>query len=73
MDIELVKTYRLLQEAKQTEEVIQIRKQIRESLQHQLKTHFNEMFAIGQVIGYDAVKDEFSKALEVLEQKKQMA
>lgn len=73
MDMELVKTYKLLEETKQTEEVIQIKNQIKESLHHQLKTHFKEVFAIGKVIGYDAVQDEFNKAIEVLESKKQTA
>ena len=73
MDMELVKTYKLLEETKQTEEVIQIKNQIKESLHHQLKTHFKEVFAIGKVIGYDTVQDEFNKAIEVLESKKQTA
>ncbi len=67
MDMELVKTYQLLQESEQTEEVIQIKNQIKASLHHQIKTHFKEVFAIGTVIGYDTVKDEFTKAIQAVE------
>ena len=71
MDMELLKTYKLLEDSQQTEEVKQIKNQIKESLYHQLKSHFKEMFAIGQVIGYDEVQKEFSKAIDILEVEKQ--
>lgn len=64
MDMELVKTYKLLEASEQTQEVVQIKNQIKESLHHQLKTHFKEVFAIGHVIGLDSVQDEFTKALQ---------
>lgn len=63
MDLELIKTYKLLEESQQTDEVIQIKNQIKESLHHQLKIHFNELLAIGQVIGKDVVQKEFSKVM----------
>lgn len=63
MDLELIKTYKLLEESQQTDEVIQIKNQIKDSLHHQLKVHFNELLAIGQVIGKDVVQKEFSKVM----------
>lgn len=65
MDMELLKTYKLLEESKQTKEVIQIKNQIKDSLHHQVKYHFKELMAIGQVIGYDEVEKEFTKAIKV--------
>lgn len=71
MNMELLKTFKLLEESQQTDEVIQIKNQIKESLQHELKSHFNELFAIGQVIGYDEVQKEFTEAIRALEVQKQ--
>jgi len=73
MDMELVKTYKLLQNSEQTEEVIQIKNQIKASLNHQIKSHVNKMFAIGNIIGFDTVKDEFTKAIKELEEKHEKA
>lgn len=71
MNMELLKTFKRLEESQQTAEVIQIKNQIKESLQHELKSHFNELFAIGKVIGYDEIKREFTKAIHTLEVEKQ--
>lgn len=71
MNTELLKTYKLLESMKQTEEVIQVKKQIQESLYQQLRFHFLELSGIGRVIGYDELQNELSKAIELLEIEKQ--
>ena len=71
MNAELLKTYKQLEGMNQTEEVIQIKNQIKESLYQQLRFHFLELSGIGRVIGYDELQSELSKAIELLEIEKQ--
>ncbi|TMU50860.1 hypothetical protein [Flagellimonas algicola] len=71
MNAELLKTYKQLEGMPQTEEVVQIKNQIKESLYQQLRFHFLELSRIGQVIGYDELQSEQSKAIELLEIEKQ--
>ena len=71
MNTELLKTYKQLEEMKQTEEFIQIKNQIKESLYQQLRFHFLELSGIGRVIGYDELQSELAKAIELLEIEKQ--
>ena len=55
----------------QTEEVIQIKNHIKETLYQQLRYHFLELSGIGRVIGYDELQNEMVKAIELLEIEKQ--
>ncbi|WP_420398874.1 hypothetical protein [Flagellimonas sp.] len=71
MNAELLKTYKQLEGMPQTEEVVQIKNQIKESLYQQLRFHFLELSGIGRVIGYDELQSELSKAIELLEIEKQ--
>ena len=50
MNAELLKTYKQLEGMNQTEEVIQIKNQIKESLYQELRYHFLELSGIGRVI-----------------------
>ncbi len=67
MDTELLKLYKQLDDMNQTDEVVQIKNQIKESLYHQLKFHFLELTGIGRIIGYDELQRELIKAIELLE------
>jgi hypothetical protein len=71
MNAELLKTYKQLEGMNQTEEVIQIKNQIKESLYQELRYHFLELSGIGRVIGYDELQNELSKAIDLLEIEKQ--
>lgn len=67
MDTDLIQLFKQLEDIKQTEEVIQIKNQIRESLYQKLKIHFLELTGIGRVIGYDELQTELMKAINLLE------
>jgi len=71
MNTELLKTYKQLEGMNQTDEVVQIKNQIKESLYQQLRFHFLELSGIGRVIGYDELQSELAKAIELLEIEKQ--
>ena len=71
MNAELLKTYKQLEGMPQTEEVVQIKNQIKESLYQQLRFHFLELSGIGRVIGYNELQSELSKDIELLEIEKQ--
>ncbi|NOQ74909.1 MAG: hypothetical protein GQ574_23040 [Crocinitomix sp.] len=71
MNAELLKTYKQLEGMNQTEEVVQIKNQIKESLYQELRYHFLELSGIGRVIGYDELQNELSKAIDLLEIEKQ--
>ena len=71
MNTELLKTYKQLGGMNQTEEVIQIKNHIKETLYQQLRYHFLELSGIGRVIGYDELQNEMVKAIELLEIEKQ--
>jgi hypothetical protein len=71
MSTELLKTYKQLEGMNQTEEVVQIKNQIKETLYQQLRYHFLELSGIGRVIGYDELQNELVKAIELIEIEKQ--
>ena len=71
MNAELLKTYKQLEGMPQTDEVVQIKNQIKESLYQQLRFHFLELSGIGRVIGYDELQHELSKDIDILEIEKQ--
>ena len=71
MNAELLKTYKQLEGMSQTDEAVQVKNQIKESLYQQLRFHFLELSGIGRVIGYDELQSELSKAIELLEIEKQ--
>lgn len=56
MDTDLITLYKQLDDMKQTEEVLQIKNQIKESLYQKLKMHFLELTGIGRVIGYEELQ-----------------
>lgn len=64
---DLLKLYGQLQEMKQTPEVKQIKKQIEETLYHNLRTYSLELSSIGDVIGYDRLKTQLENALKLVE------
>jgi hypothetical protein len=67
LDTDLITLYRQLDDMKQTEEVLQIKNQIKESLYQKLKMHFLELTGIGRVIGYEELQIELKKAIEFIE------
>ena len=67
MDTDLITLYKQLDDMKQTEEVLQIKNQIKESLYQKLKLHFLELTGIGRVIGYEELQTELAKAIEFVE------
>lgn len=67
MDTDLITLYKQLDDMKQTEEVLQIKNQIKESLYQKLKLHFLELTGIGRVIGYEELQTELAKAIEFIE------
>jgi len=70
MSTDLQKLYKQLDDMNQTQEVIQIKKQIKETLYHQLKMHTLELTGIGRVIGYEELQNELKKAIDLLETEK---
>ncbi len=67
MDTDLLRLYKQLDDMKQTEEVLHIKNQIKESLYQKLKMHFLELTGIGRVIGYEELQIELTKAIHLLE------
>ncbi len=67
MDTDLILLCKQLDDMKQTDEVFQIKNQIKESLYQKLKMHFLELTGIGRVIGYEELQSELLKAIELLE------
>ncbi|MDQ3109544.1 MAG: hypothetical protein M3R17_06580 [Bacteroidota bacterium] len=64
---DLLKLYSQLKEMKQTNEVKQLRKQVEETLYYNLKFYHLELSAIGGVIGYDRLKSELEKAMQLID------
>ncbi len=73
MDTDLILVYKQLDDMKQTDEVLQIKNHIKESLYQKLKMHFLELTGIGRVIGYEELQRELLKAIELLEIEKKRA
>ncbi|CAD7839806.1 MAG: hypothetical protein [Olavius algarvensis Gamma 1 endosymbiont] len=67
MNTDLIVLYKQLDDMKQTEEVLQIKNQIKEALYQKLKVHFLELTGIGRVIGYEELQIELTKAIELIE------
>ncbi|MCB2262233.1 MAG: hypothetical protein LGR52_04740 [Candidatus Thiosymbion ectosymbiont of Robbea hypermnestra] len=72
MNTDLIVLYKQLDDMKQTEEVLQIKNQIKEVLYQKLKVHFLELTGIGRVIGYEELQTELAKAIELIEVEKEM-
>lgn len=70
MNKDLLALYKQLEGMEQSKEVLQLRKQIEETLYQNLRMHFLELTAIGRVIGYDELQRELSKAMELIELQK---
>lgn len=66
-NIDLLKLYSQLKEMKQTQEVKQLRKQVEETLHYNLKHYHMELSSIGDVIGYDRLKNELQNAMNLIE------
>ncbi|MGH1334535.1 MAG: hypothetical protein ACRBFS_00295 [Aureispira sp.] len=67
---EIIKLYQQLEDMPQTKEIVQLKKQVKETLYQNLRTHFLELTNIGRVIGYDELQEELVKAIELLEMQK---
>jgi hypothetical protein len=70
MNADIIKLYKQLDNMTQTEEVGQLKNQIRETLYQNLRMHFLELSSIGRVIGYDELQEEFKKAIDLIELQK---
>ena len=70
MNTDILKLYKQLDDMEQTKEVMQLKKQIKETLYYNLRTHFLELTSIGRVIGYDELQNELKKAIELVELQK---
>ncbi|MEO2053138.1 MAG: hypothetical protein ABGX00_15385 [Allomuricauda sp.] len=70
MNSDILKLYKQLESMEQTKEVVQLQKQIKETLYQNLRTHFLEYTSIGRIIGYDELQEELKKAMELLELQK---
>ena len=64
---DLLKLYSQLKDMKQTAEVKQLRKQVEETLYYNLKYYHLELSAIGGVIGYDRLRKELEKAMQLID------
>jgi len=67
MDTDLIQLFKQLENMKQTEEVLQIRKQIKEALYQKLRILTLDLTGIGRVIGYEELQTELTKAINLLE------
>ena len=67
LNSDFLKLYKRLENMEQTKEVKQLQNQIKEDLYQKLRMHFLEYTSIGRVIGYDDLKEEFKKGIELLE------
>jgi len=70
MNTDILKLYKQLDDMEQTKEVKLLKNQIKETLYQNLRIHFLELTNIGRVIGYDELKDELKKAIELVELQK---
>ncbi|MDQ3110356.1 MAG: hypothetical protein M3R17_10720 [Bacteroidota bacterium] len=62
-----MKLYSQLKEMKQTTEVKQLRKQVEETLYYNLKFYHLELSAIGEVMGFDRLRKEMEKAMQLID------
>lgn len=70
MNADIIKLYKQLDNMTQTEEVGQLKNQIKETLYQNLRMHFLELSSIGRVIGYDELQEELKKAIDFIELQK---
>lgn len=70
MNTDLTKLYVQLDSMKQTDEVKQLKSQVKETLYQNLRMHFLELTSIGRAIGYDGLQDELKKAISLVEMQK---
>ncbi len=70
MNTDIIKLYKQLEDMNQTDEVLQLKNQIKETLYQNLRTNFLELTSIGRVIGYDELQIELKKAMELIEMQK---
>ena len=70
MNTDILKLYKQLDDMEQTKEVKLLKNQIKETLYQNLRIHFLELTNIGRVIGYDELKDELKKPIELVELQK---
>jgi len=66
MTNDLAKLHRELGARKQTEEITNLRNEIAEKLHTQMREHFLSLLEIGGAVGYDRLKTEMNKAMELL-------
>lgn len=64
---ELIKLYKSLEDLEQNKEVKQIKKNIELNLYETLRTNMLQTSAIGDVIGYDNLKTELTRLLELID------
>jgi hypothetical protein len=67
MNTDLLKLYLQLDDMKQTEEAKQLKNQIRETMSQNLRMHLLELTSIGQVIGFNELRNELIKAIQLIE------
>lgn len=70
MNTDLLKLYRQLEDMEQTNEIVRLKNQVKETLYQNLRTHFFELTNIGRVIGFDELQHELKKAIELIEMQK---
>ena len=70
MNADIIKLYKQLEDMNQTDEVLQLKNQIKETLYQNLRINFLELTSIGRVIGYDELQIELKKAMELIEMQK---
>lgn len=66
MNTEILKLYRQLDDMNQTKEVLQLKNQIKETLKFKMRDNFLDLLEIGGVVGYNHLKTEMKKAIELL-------
>jgi hypothetical protein len=67
MNTDLAKLYKQMDGMEETKEILQIKSQIKETLYYNLRMHLLEVTSIGRVIGYDELKEELNKAIELID------
>lgn len=67
MTAEMLKLYKQLEQMKPSKDTSLLKDQIKESLYQQLRLGFLDFLNIGRVIGYDQLKAEMLKAVELIE------
>lgn len=65
---EMLKLYRQLEKLKTGKETNLLKEQIKESLYQKLRLSFLDFVSIGQVIGFDELKLEMEKGIQIIEQ-----